>query len=77
MTYEGTCYGCTNIYIGMTHPIDAGKYKGGHDPSWPRPYGSHPLDFPGVDVCHLLRVLFFHSIVFFLYHALLYIAMIL
>jgi hypothetical protein len=54
MPYEGTCYGCTSDYIGMDHPIDAGKYKGGHDPSWPRPRGSHPLDFPDVDVCHLL-----------------------
>ncbi|XP_047051460.1 uncharacterized protein LOC124656833 [Lolium rigidum] len=46
---NGTCYGCTSEVIGMIHPIGAGKYKGGHDPSWPRGYGSHPLDFPDVD----------------------------
>lgn len=32
---NGTCYGCKKTNVSMKHPIDAGKYKGGHDPLWP------------------------------------------
>jgi hypothetical protein len=48
MIYEGPCYGCKNDKVGMKHPTDAGKYKGGHDPSWPRRRccGIFPVDFP-------------------------------
>lgn len=44
---NGTCYGCKKPNVGMKHPIDAGKYKGGHDPSWPqRPCVVLPPDLP-------------------------------
>jgi hypothetical protein len=53
MKYEGLCHSCKRNNVGMKHPIDAGKYKGGHDSSRSRrrvnfPMG--PLDLPkGVD----------------------------
>jgi hypothetical protein len=81
MTYKGTCYGCTCDEIVTKHPIDAEKYKGGHDPSWPRGR-SDPWDFPGVDVCHLspplmrVFVLSFHCLIFYVMPCL-YVAMIL
>ncbi|KAM0835104.1 hypothetical protein ACQ4PT_063156 [Festuca glaucescens] len=43
---NGPCYGCKENNAGMKHPIDAGKYKGGHDPSWPRCCGVFPLGLP-------------------------------
>jgi hypothetical protein len=48
MIYEGPCYGCKNDKVDMKHPVDAGKYRGGHDPSWPRRHccGGFPVDLP-------------------------------